>query len=131
MLGPRAPTRYVVAAPAAATVALSVAEISAEFRSAEAARGCGLIREDWSFIVVNIRAGGRGWASTKWETGQGSRAVPDVNDMLDGAGQFVGAGRRRMSDGAGQLNGVGCRRYVRRGEASTQCQMLEERAQHV
>ena len=57
---------YVVAAPAAATVAVSVAEISAEFRSAEAARGCGLIREDWSFIVVNIRAGGRGRASTKW-----------------------------------------------------------------
>ena len=30
--------------------------------------------------------------------------MPDVDDMLDGAGQFVGAGRRRMSDGAGQLN---------------------------
>ena len=64
--GVGAPRWYVVAAPAAATVAVSVAEISAEFRSAEAARGCGLIREDWSFIVVNIRAGGRGRASTKW-----------------------------------------------------------------
>ena len=39
-VGPGDGVGALVAAPAAATVALSVAEISAEFRSAEVARGC-------------------------------------------------------------------------------------------
>ena len=59
---PRSDT-VVVAAPVAATVAVSVAGISAEFRSAEAARDCGLNQEDWSIIGrqgASVGGGGGG-----------------------------------------------------------------------